>query len=638
MKSDLKTIRSYLDQMDPAVVLPNFVEISLGLKVRLVWVFEREILVRDNQFCNELMSALFVKMRVPTLLPGYDKASEKPTQLWSNGAEWHLVNEKPMSWNIVFGMAADVGAKSESGRSEIPIELIAGEVEKRFPGRWQGEFELGASGVRFWDATADCPSGCQVKPDGMLCFTGRAGFAKWGEILGFGWVNAQRALNLTNAAGETYFDGHRYWEFNCGRWYDMIRLDINLRLKTRGIASKTAKGQTVSDVDRVLAHIQMANRIDGAATLINFRPGIVNLYGSRILNTSRLRRLEPVSKTQVEPSQDFPWLWDFLTGLFDRRDLNSVEFFLAWLKRAYRAVLEFEPLMGQCVFLCGPHNNGKTLLCAHIIKPLLGGVMANPYKYFVGETDFNSELFEAALWAMNDEDSPSDERAKRKLQVKLKAVTVNPEHTFHPKFQKKVSIPWTGRVFITLNDDPASVGILPEVNCNTADKLMFFASLPYAAEWGERRETEARIAAELPYFARWLLDIYKPPAEIVVGGRMGVKSFFDPRILALSEQQNYAYNLLELVATWCKDAPAFTDTDTDKWEGTPSDLLAHIAMADHLVPLLRDWTVPKLAKSLTALARTNSSGITFVEGTDSRRFRLVRNAILKTEGPKPATT
>src|SRR5437667_2586963 len=117
MESDLAMIHHYLKQMDPAVVRPNFVERSLGLKVRLVWVFEREILVRDNQFCGELMSAMFAKMRVPTLLSGFDKASEKATQLWSNGGEWHLVNDQPMPWKIVFGIAADVGAKSESARS-----------------------------------------------------------------------------------------------------------------------------------------------------------------------------------------------------------------------------------------------------------------------------------------------------------------------------------------------------------------------------------------------------------------------------------------------------------------------------------------------------------------------------------------
>ena len=64
---------------------------------------------------------------------------------------------------------------------------------------------------------------------------------------------------------------------------------------------------------------------------------------------------------------------------------------------------------------------------------------------------------------------------------------------------------------VTLNDDPQSIGILPEVNFNTSDKLMFFSSLPYEKQWPERDELESTIERELPFFARWLLDVYKSP-------------------------------------------------------------------------------------------------------------------------------
>jgi len=115
---------------------------------------------------------------------------------------------------------------------------------------------------------------------------------------------------------------------------------------------------------------------------------------------------------------------------------------------------------------------------------------------------------------------------------------------------------------------------------------------------------------------------------------MGVKSFFDPRIRALSGQQDFAYNLLELVALWCKDAPAW-HADAPTWQGTPSELFAQFAICQNLLPLLKDWTVPKVAKSLATLARIAGTGIEFV-GDNERRFRFVRNAILKTENPMQA--
>src|SRR5207249_3977664 len=122
----------------------------------------------------------------------------------------------------------------------------------------------------------------------------------------------------------------------------------------------------------------------------------------------------------------------------------------------------------------------------------------------------------------------------------------------------------------------------------------------------------------------------------VIGGRMGIKSFFDPRILTLSKQQDFAYNLLELVAAWVKDGPIWSE-GVKEWTGTPTDLMAQFSVCQHLVPLLRDWTVPKLAKSLTTLARVAGSGVTFAEGSEERRFVFQRNQILKQENEAERT-
>src|SRR5438309_2495325 len=157
-------------------------------------------------------------MGVAILLPGYDAASQKPTQVWTNGGEWYEITKTPLSWELICGVAADAGKKCDFAHAEIPLETVAAEVARRFPGKWQGEFKLDALGVRFWDETADCPTGCQVKPDGMLCFTGTKGFVYWREIFGIDWTNEQRALHLGRAAGDTYFDGRGYWQCVGGVW------------------------------------------------------------------------------------------------------------------------------------------------------------------------------------------------------------------------------------------------------------------------------------------------------------------------------------------------------------------------------------------------------------------------------------
>lgn len=625
---DVEQIQKLLAQIDP-VFHPNFIEVSLGKKARLVWVFEREILMRDNATCQRLIELFFDRMRVAILLPGYDSNSVKPSQVWTNGGEWHLYNPDPVPWPMIVGMAVDANKIMDDVPPEIPLDIIEAEVRKRFQNRWQGDFVLNAQGVRFWDESADSPTGCQVKPDGMVCYTGRVPFMSWKAIFGAEWVDKQRTLNLGKIAGGIHFDGKQYWDFTAGRWYDWRRDDVFLHLKTQGVSTKVPRGQTASDADRVLNFIQEFNRVDGAGPIINKPPGIVDVDGKRILNISTVHALSPCEKQDVTP-EDFPWLSAFVNGLFDSPEHGALDHFLAWLQRAYRCVLHYENAMGQAIFLCGPRENGKTLLCFHVVKPLLGNRIANPYDYFTGLTQFNEELFESFLLAINDEEAPSGDAARRKFDARMKAFVVNPSHTYHPKFQKRVNIPWSGRLFVTLNDDPESVGLLPEVNANTRDKMMFFGSRPYQGKWGDRGEIEARVAAELPYFARWLLN-WKAPESALAGGRMGVASFYDPRILELSKQHGPAQLLLETIAIWCRQGP-YWNNGVLEWMGTASELMNEFSVgfmdSQHL---LREWNAIKASKALATLARQEKTGVRFIEGGNERKYRIIKAEVLKSE-------
>ena len=585
MVSDIDTVLKYISQM-PERYRPNFIEVSLGNKIRLVWLFEREILTPSAEFCRELMETFFEKLGVPTLLPGYDNNSTKPTVIWTNGGTWYDVRETPLDWEFCFGVVCSVSKKTSLfNKGEIPLEIIAEEVKKRFPNKWTTDFKLDALGVRFWDETADNPTGCQIKPDGVLCFTGNEPFIKWEQIFGRQWCEEQRILNLGHAAENIYFDGKSYYEFQAGRWETSARVDIQLRLKGRGLSDRCDKGQTQSEVERVLDHIQQVNRVSGAAPLINYAPGLVEIAGRRILNVSDLNPVQPMAGTG-NPEIDFPFLWKFLQGLLPRPELKPLDHLLAWMQRSYKMVLEHRRLMGQAVFLCGPRNNGKTLLCLKVIAPLLGNRVSNPIDYMVGDTTFNSELFNSALLAVNDEDSPNSENSRKRMLAKLKGLVVNPSHKYHAKFEKPVTIEWTGRIFVTLNDDPGSVGMLTEVERNTLDKQMLFLSQPYAGVFLPQEELEPKLAKELPFFAHWLLYIYKPPADVISDDRMGVKSYFDPKILELSNQQTFSSNLDELLKVWI-NIDAYWGEGVKEWFGTPTNLLSCLQVCDATAGIAR---------------------------------------------------
>lgn len=622
----LEAVVQLLNQL-PENFQPQFLEITLGKKNRLVWVFEEEVLVAGFEACKSAMEAFVERMGLATLLPGFDPASTKPAEVWTNGGEWYELKKTPAPRDIVRGVAIDLAKKKTSvtSREEIPMEVVAAEVAKRWPDRWNGDFVLNALGVRFWDELADCPTGCQIKQDGMLCFTGKVPFVSWADLFGPAWVDQQRALNMGKAGDGVYYDGKNYWEKVGEQWIPRSRQDTVLLLKMRGLSDKAPKGVIASDAERVLHYIQgPAGWINGAAPFVNYKPGIVHMSGKRYLNISTFQPMQPAEKITGDPTVDFPFLWRFMNGYFARPELKPMDHYLGWLQRFYESVLNFRPLMGQAMFHCGPAGNGKTLLGIRVVAALCNGRFSTPMDYFYGDTTFNDEIFETPLILINDEDAPKNDGAKSRFAARLKAWTVNPNHTYHPKYCARLCVDWTGRIYITLNEDPHSVGVLPEVNSNTFDKMSFFASQAFEGEWPTN--TELLLANELPKFARWLLDCFKLPAELknTTDSRMGVKSYYDPVILDLSKQQGYAYNLVELLKIWVQISE---DIRKDGWTGTPSELITRLSASPELAVLLRDWTVARIAKNMTTLARLDNSGITYDEG--KRTFKVDPNTILK---------
>lgn len=612
----VESVVALLNQLPPAF-LPTYLETTLGSKCRLVWVFADEIPVCDASFLERLWRELAKRGRWDSALAGFDPASFKPAQRWTNGAVWYNLGTSPLAQDIVAGCAVEAGKCLSAARQEIPMDTVAAEVAKRFPGRWQGDFKLDALGVRFWDPNADSPSGCQVKPDGMLCFTGPTPFVKWREIFGPEWCDHTSAIAMSDAVDGIWFDGKAYWEQSSGVWVPYQRQDILLHIASRGLSTTKAKGQTISDAESALLHIHRLQRVDGAAPLINEPPGLVTLRGRRMLNVARVNPVLRSGKSDVNAG-DFPWIWAFIQGLLP--DQEALDTFLAWLRRGHLSISQHQRLMGQALFLCGPRNSGKTLLSLRICVPVLGGTHSNPYEYLVGNTAFTDDLFSVCTWAINDEDAPNDGQ-RTKFLAKLKASVVNPEHTYHPKFLAKTQVSWQGRIIVTLNEDPASVAILPEVNSNTADKMMFFKCCPPGVSFPPNAVLEAMIEAELPHFVEFLLQ-WEPPDDVVEESRVGVKSYFDPEVLSTARHQHVSHNVVELLDKWCRTGIYWSQEGTKEWVGSATDLLADLSICDSLANIVREWKVAPFAKRLTELTRLPGSGVEFAD-EQTRTFRVL---------------
>jgi hypothetical protein len=625
-KHTVDEVLKHLEVLRPEF-LPTYIEISLGLKIRLVWRFVARLMTMGSEHAALLLKAFADKFGARTLLAGFDENSLKPAEVWTNGGRWQDIGAgRPVPWEVVMGVALTVGNNTSLyGHEEIPIETIAARVAELYPGRWEGEFKLDAQGVRFWDKNADNPTGCQVKPDGMLCFTGPVPFMNWNEIFTKGWCDAQRVLVLGNAAKGIYTDTRDYWTEINGSWKRRSRTDILLELGNRGLSDKIPKGDTISDAGRVLHHIQNQQAVDFAAPLINSPPGIVNIGAKRYLNTVKLNFLQPAPADECtgDWSIDCPDLM-FFREMFVGPD--AFEYAMAWLQRRYLAFLNYERIFSQALFFCGPRQNGKTLLLTRVFCPMFGGVMANPFANMVGDTDFNSECFEAGLLAINDEEAPRDAQDRHRFVQRLKSWVVNGEQTFHQKFRDKSTITWLGAFCVTLNDDAGSIGMLPEVDPSTRDKMMFFRTKARETPWGDSRKLESGIHTQLPRFCRIVHD-WKPRPDILIPDRFGLLSYYDPTIERLAGAQGPEQNFLEILQKWGETDYWQLDNDRGAWRGNPSDLHSLLSTYETLKVLLDGWKANHIHKSLTALSRRKNLGVNYL-GID-REFEILREATEK---------
>ena len=166
--------------------------------------------------------------------------------------------------------------------------------------------------------------------------------------------------------------------------------------------------------------------------------------------------------------------------------------------------------------------------------------------------------------------------------------------------------------------------MLPEIEDNVSDKMMFFATQPFAGTFPPQAKLEAEIAKELPAFAWWLLNGYQAPPEVVTDDRMGVRSYFDPHILKLSHQQTAAGDLLELLQSWFEEDAYWQDEQTNAdWIGNPTQLLTLLQRCPATERIASNWTQFRMAKNLTTLAKQGGSGVTF-NGREGREFKIIK--------------
>jgi hypothetical protein len=593
---------------------PNMVGSTFSGNARALWLFEAPLPVFDRKAQKAMVARFKKELKLKRLLPGLDEeALERPVQYYHCGDGWRVLHTSLLSvdllqaWAIQASKNADWGALGET----VPLDRVADEVERRFPGRWPGPFEDGARGPRFWDESADSPGAAIIRPSGMQCFTGAKPFVSWSEIFGRKFTDEFRASTIGAAINGTWFDGRDYWLQIGGVWRLFKKADISLHLRvSHSISDERRGGSTASPLDVALEQIHQNRCLDGAAPFVFRRDHLIQFGGKRYLNISRSRIIEPLAG-QTEWGDGFPWIADFLAGLFDPDE--QLDFFLSWLSYAYRHALAGRPRNGQAIFLAGDVNQGKTLVSNVLIGGLFGGHM-DASDYLLGESRFNKELFEVGVWSVDDTVPSSDPKKQQLYSAMLKKIPANYAFQYHPKFRDQIMLPWAGRVVITCNADPESIRILPDVEMSILDKICLFR-----IRTAERNFTDAadHIRTELPAFGRWLRD-YEPPFHCQGDVRFGVRCYHHAALIETARQSGNTAGFIELLERFLRSW--FSDPSLTHWTGTATDLLAEMMADESTKHVAAKYTPDQIGRRLGQL-KSQSYPIDYGRDTARQRTR-----------------
>lgn len=608
---------------------PTWVAKTFSGGLRLVWMFDEPQPMEFEPLTKQFLIIAHTFLNLEKAIPGLDTgAFHDLTKFYDVGFDWQRVDDIALSNGVVESWLIRAMKKLDwdaTDEIQIPIEDVAAEVERQFPGRWEGEFEVGRRGVCFFDPNSTNDSSSIVGDGGMFCFSQAQRFHPWSKILGGSFVRQYQEDRLGAAIKNIYWTGRTYFSKDpLTSVYKTQNVDSIKRYLTskRKIKDTRTKKQTSSELTDALSNIESLHRVDGAFPAIFSSDESVIWNGKKYLNTSMVRALRPVSEPQ-EWGVNFPWLAEFLRARF----LPDVwEYEIAWTQRVYAGALSGVPAAVQASFLVGGTNLGKTLYSNKIIGGLLGG-FADATSYLTQGSQFNKELSEYGLWTVDDGQAAKDPASHRMFSEKVKAFVANPTLVLRAMYMDPLTIPFLGALILTLNDDQLCLRLIPDLAISMAEKVTVKRMHDGPFKFLQKEVQEAIILRELPYYGRYVLD-YKVKPHVLGDPRFGILPYIDEDIRSRALFAGGAADLLELVDLW--DDRAFPrERFGDVWRGTSSNFYTMISSDDVLKPLIMKFSLRALTQKFLEASQVQGSKITIVENKIDGRGNVYQIALNK---------
>ena len=606
---------------------PQYICTTFSDHARTYYAFEKPVLLVGAKHYKAFVKLLAKKLKLDKLpsLSGFEaEALADPAKYYDIGRQWYPVDPGaciPSAQLNLWAYEASKGLTLAPKEYEIPIDKVAEEVDRRWPGRWRGEFKEGARGLRFWDLSADNESAAIVTTEGMMCFTGGQAFVSWREIFGSAFVEQFEAKKMAPILNGTWYDGRQFWtqdESKGGLWMATSKDDFDQKLRCMKFDPVRAKGRTCSELDEVEFAIKEQRRVDAAAPFI-YRPSGRLVYNTKIfLNTSRIKCIEPVPEAlrKLDPTfEDLKrncgrLLYPYLCNFFDPIDDNvQLWHFLAWLKHFYTGAYKQAPRHGQTLVLAGDGSVGKTFMLQAILGPLMGG-RAKADEFLSGRCKWTAELAESPLLGVDDsEGAGSDYKDQVAMTQRLKAISANGELMYSVKFGAEQMIEWLGRVVICCNLEEHSIARnLPDLTLSAQNKVMLLKTVSgekkFQGFYSTQDENRAVLAEELPHFAGWLLEwAYPKCAEEVGEHRFGVSAYHHPELLQKASRGSHDSVVWEVILNMLEARKEnFKSAKADPEVTYTADIIRlHSDLAAVNAVVLRDIKVQNLVRSLHSL-------------------------------------
>lgn len=619
------------------VIKPNFISSSYSGGTHAVWFLQTPIPLMPNaDMVQALLETITRKLKLKNAYGPLDaKAFYNASQYYHAGWNWQQISAEPIpeSMSLLWLDEAMKKSKFTTTCTQIPLERIREEMKKRgWDKRWQGEFELGARGVRFWDPLADCPTAAIVKENGMICFTGPFPFQSWADIFGSDFMDSFKADTFGKALSECYMvnnsfyacSEHHGYEGNQVKFWMAYNRQIFELLATEkyGLSNRPEQEGEDSPLKQAMAKIVLHNSLPAACPFIYRKDRIIYIQGEPRLNTSFLRVHEPDLSKGQEWGDGFPWIAAFMERLFP--DIIQRERFMAAWAYAYRNAYKGEPKNGHTLFVAGPVGSGKNFLSECLYGASMGGSI-DASEYILGKTRFNDYLMGMGVWTLNDTVAKGDYKERSIFAKALKKMAANYQHTCEGKYKGASGIFWSGRIIVTLNTDPDSLQLLPDIELSNRDKISLFKT---ADEPMNDADGAAKARAEMGALCSYLLN-WEIPEHCVGDARWGVRNYLHPDLVTEAANSSPTASFRDILILFAKDSFE-ADKNLQMLAGSATWYYQQMTMVDSIKEMLRgEVTNRSIGRRMGALASTGQFPVYQERSGIQRSWCIERKAFME---------